>query len=87
MNRAKPAAEYAAAGVPEYWIADPRPGKGTLEGFALGPGGYAPIPPDPDGLLPSLVLPGFRFDPVWRGGGEPDLLAALRRVLPERFGG
>jgi Uma2 family endonuclease len=80
-------AEYADAGASEYWIGDPRPGRGTLDGFALGPAGYAPIRPDPGGRMPSLLLPGFRFDPARFRERAPDPQAALRSVLPERFVG
>lgn len=79
--------KYAAAGVREYWIGDPRPGRGTLDGFALGPAGFEPIIPAPDGRIPSRLLPGFRFDRAWFRERDPDLRAALRSVLPERFVG
>jgi hypothetical protein len=52
--------EYAQAGVKEYYILDLR---GTKTAFyQLTPGGiYRPIPPTPDGLMASNVLPGFHF--------------------------
>ncbi len=77
---------HANAGISEYWIGDPRPGRGTLAGFALGASGYQPIPADSDGWIPWRVLPGFRFDPVRFGEGDPDLLASLRSLLPEWSG-
>jgi len=56
-------AEYAAAGVPEYWLPDPE--MGTFSAFALGADGrYADIP-EVDGAVHSAVLPGLYFRPEW----------------------
>ena len=75
-------AEYAAAGVGEYYILHHR---ASLRAFyRLGPKGlYEPIPASADGVLSSALLPGFRWrladldrqppietlidDPVYRG--------------------
>lgn len=58
--------EYEVAGVPEYWILDPRPGKERSEFFALNSAGaYEPIRPDATGRIRSRVLPGFVLDPAW----------------------
>ena len=58
--------EYSAAGVPEYWLLDPRERKESLEVFALEPdGSYAATIPDAGGKLRSTVLPGVWADPAW----------------------
>jgi len=58
--------EYAAAGVPEYWLVDPRPGRQTADFFQLDDDGtYRSVPPGSDGRYRSRVLPGFSFDPRW----------------------
>ncbi len=59
-------AEYAAAGVPEYWVVDPREGRERLEVLVLDAGGeYRAVEPDADGRLHSTVLPGLWVDPAW----------------------
>ncbi len=56
-------AEYEAAGVPEYWIADRE--MRAFTAFALGADGrYAPLPVT-DGAVHSAVLPGLFFRPEW----------------------
>ncbi len=35
----------------------------------------------------ATMLGSYRFDPAWFGEESPDLRAALRAVMPERFGG
>ena len=58
--------EYAAAGIPEYWLFDPRPGHYQATFYRRGATGvYEPIPPDTDGRLISAVLLGFWLDPAW----------------------
>lgn len=65
-DRVAKLAEYAAAGIPEYWIFDPRPGRHDVLALTLEAGGsYVPIAPDDRGRLHSVVLPGFWFDPDW----------------------
>lgn len=50
---------YAAAGVPEYWIADP---DGLdLRLFTLRDGVYIPVEPD-GGMLRSTIVPGLTVD-------------------------
>ena len=58
--------EYAAAGIPEYWIVDPRPGRASIDLYVLAPAGsYAGVMPDADGRLPSRVLPGMWLSATW----------------------
>ncbi len=78
-------AEFESVGVPEYWIFDPREGRGMLDAYALGADGrFAPIPPDADGLVSSAVLPGFRFDPAWlRQRPLPTPRAVLAQIAPD----
>lgn len=59
-------AEYQSAGVPEYWIIDPRPRRQTVNVYELDPGGrYHELAPDSAGRLQSRVMPGFWVDPAW----------------------
>ena len=65
-DRVEKRAEYAAAGIPEYWVFDPRPGQHRADFFRLGVGGvYAAVPLGADGRYRSLALPGFWLDPAW----------------------
>ena len=58
--------EYAAAGVPEYWLIDPREGKERLEVLILGQNGsYDRSIADGEGKLRSTVLPGVWVEPGW----------------------
>ncbi len=56
-------AEYEAAGVPEYWIADRELRSFVAFGLATD-GRYAPLP-EVDGTVYSAVLPGLFFRPEW----------------------
>ena len=58
--------EYEVAGVPEYWVIDPRPLRRTFDAYALSQAGeYAEIAPDGLGRVHSRVIPGLWVDPAW----------------------
>jgi Uma2 family endonuclease len=72
--------EYAAAGVREYWIIDPRPGKQRADFLHLDADGvYTLAATEDDERVPSLVLPGFWLRPAWLWGADTlnPLLCAL----------
>ena len=52
--------EYAAGGVPEYYILHADPKLRAFYRLDAASGLYRPIP-EPDGIIASTVLPGFRF--------------------------
>ncbi len=59
-------AEYAAAGVPEHWLVDPRESKQSWELFVLdAEGRYIAAAPDSEGKLRSSVLPGVWAESRW----------------------
>lgn len=80
--------EYAAAGVPEYWIIDCRPGHEREEFLLLDEGGrYRSGDLDARGRFHSSVLDGFWLDPAWlRADPLPTVLACLRKIAPDAFG-
>ncbi len=56
--------EYAAGGVPEYWLIDPT--QNQAEFYRLNQNGqYQPILLDSEGKIYSLALPGFWLRPEW----------------------
>lgn len=80
--------EYEEAGVPEYWIVDPRPGKQRVDVWTLSAEGqYQPIVPDEQGRYRSQVLPGFWLRADWLTQEPlPDVMATLaemRGIAPE----
>jgi Uma2 family endonuclease len=78
-------AEYAAAGIPEYWLLDPRPDHHRADFYALGPDRtYEAIPLDAEGRFASRVLPGFWLDPAWLWQDPlPKPAEILRRIVPD----
>ncbi len=77
--------EYAAAGVTEYWLVDPRPSVTPLVIYRLGEAGdYLPVAPDTEGHYASGILPGFWLDPAWlRREVLPKPLAIMQRIAPD----
>ena len=75
-------AEYAAAGVAEYWIVDPL--QDRLAAFTLSGGKrYSPIA-ETNGRIASLVVPGFYLRPAWLFGEEPPEVDEVLRELGVR---
>lgn len=65
-DRRRKFTEYQAAGIPEYWIVDPRPRRQSVDFYTLdAQGTYRALPPDSAGRLRSRVLPGFWINPAW----------------------
>lgn len=76
--------EHQAAGIPEYWLLDPRPGRQRSAFFQLVNGSYRAVEPDHDGRYRSVVLPGFWLRPEWLARDPlPDPLACLGEMVPE----
>ncbi len=58
--------EYREAGVPEYWIIDPRPGKLRADFYKLDSGSeYVLFATEDDPRVDSHVVPGFWIKPDW----------------------
>jgi len=74
--------EYEAAGVREYWIVDPRPGKQRADFWILNDAGrYRAGLIDDDGVYRSPALPGFWLRVEWLlAETPPDPLLALAQV-------
>ena len=74
-------AEYAAAGIPEFWLVDPRPRRRRTDFFRLNDAdSYVSIPLDAEGRYHSAVLPGFWLKPEWLWQDplpDPDALKPL----------
>ncbi len=80
-DRQEKLAEYAAAGVREYWLFDARPGRSASAFYRLtDEGRFEPIASDGAGRYHSAVLPGFWLDPAWlwqEPMPDPDRLKAV----------
>lgn len=76
-------AEYAHAGVSEYWIIDPRLGRYSFQAYLLSDEDYF-VRIEADGFqkVHSVILPGFVFDPAWIGEDPlPDPDDAFRALI------
>jgi Uma2 family endonuclease len=86
-DRVEKLAEYQAAGIPEYWLLDPRPGHHTAQFFQHTDGLYRPIEPDADGRYRSAIVRGFWFRPAWLWQEPlPTRRACLLEIAPETLG-
>ncbi len=85
--------EYSEAGIREYWIIDPRPGKQRADFFRLAErGGYRLFATEDDERIESRVLSGFWLRPAWlwqTNEGDPFLtfceMAGLSETLVRQF--
>ena len=77
--------EYEAAGIPEYWLLDPRPRQQRADFYQLtGAGTYRPVSPDADGRYHSVVVPGFWLRPDWLWQDPlPAVWTCLAEIAPE----
>lgn len=75
--------EYEAAGLPEYWIIDPRPQRRRAYFYQLDDRGrYQPVTLDANDAYHSRLLPGFWLKPDWLWQDPlPDPLTALTQVV------
>ena len=79
--------EYRAAGIPEYWPLDPRPGQQRSDFFQLTDGVYRAVAPDADGRYRSAVVPGFWLRPAWLWQEPlPTRRSCLLEIAPETLG-
>ncbi len=81
-DRADKFYEYEEAGVREYWIIDPRPGKQRADFYVRDDKGrYRPVPIDDRGVYASTVLPNFWLQVDWLWATEPNPLTALAEIV------
>ncbi len=84
-DRADKFYEYQEAGIGEYWVIDPRPGKERVDLYALTPEGrYQAILPDAEGRYHSVALPGFWMRAEWLWQDPlPKPLVLLQEIAAE----
>jgi Uma2 family endonuclease len=72
--------EYEEAGIPEYWVIDPRPGKERADFFVLRDGRYIAEQLE-EGVFRSTVVDGFWLRVDWLGETEPRVSSAIGEIL------
>jgi Uma2 family endonuclease len=72
--------EYAAGGIPEYWIIDSVRGVSEFYTLPNGASQYEAAALDANGLFHSRQLPGLRINPEWL---KKDPLPSVKSVLAE----
>jgi Uma2 family endonuclease len=84
-DRADKFYEYQGAGIREYLLIDPRPGKQRVDYYAFDENGsYESVAPDRDGKYQSRVVKGFWFRKEWLlDENPPDPLRILMELAPE----
>ncbi len=81
-DRADKFYEYQDAGVREYWIIDPRPGRERADFWVLDDQGrYQPVPVGDEGTYHSTVVHGFWLRIVWLWADETNPLTALAQIV------
>ncbi len=75
--------EYEAAGVPEYWIIDSRPGYHRTDFYRLNESGrYMLFATEDEDRVESHILPNFWIRPAWLAQDPlPDPLLALAQII------
>lgn len=78
---------YERAGIPEYWMIDPRPNVQPIHGYRLsGSLRYESIASDERGRFHSEIIAGFWFEPDWfRSEVLPDPEDLLMELAPEAY--
>jgi Uma2 family endonuclease len=73
--------EYEAAGVREYWLIDPRPGRQRADFYVRdAQGRYYAVPLGAEGVFRSTVLPGFWLRADWLWQESPDIAAIYEAI-------
>ena len=83
-DRRDKADEYATAGIPEFWLVDPREERETIEVLTLDPDGYyVAEKPDANGRIHSLILPGVWANAEWLAYGQelPDPMTLAMEMI------
>ena len=72
--------EYQEAGVKEYWIIDPRPGRNRALFFVLEDGQFTPVRVNSANVYRSTVLSGLELNVAWLWEESPDIAHILGQI-------
>jgi Uma2 family endonuclease len=73
--------EYEAAGIPEYWVIDPRPRRQRAFFYVLVDGRYEERFADADGIYRSAAFPELWLRVAWLWEPQPNTVRALVEVV------